>query len=133
MCGGEGNVISSTFEAAGNLANGLMSRATAKGNARTIKSVAKQQSKNIVNQGRKDASSARAAAAENGLDVNVGVPALIEDEILGDAAYNASMNISQAGYGASDVLRQGRMQSNNYGMKAASSAINSASKAMGWK
>ena len=133
MCGGEGNVISSTFEAAGNLANGLMSRATAKGNARTIKSVAKQQSKNIVNQGRKDASSARAAAAENGLDVNVGVPALIEDEILGDAAYNASMNISQAGYGASDVLRQGRMQSNSYGMKAASSAINSASKAMGWK
>ncbi|WP_293735022.1 hypothetical protein [uncultured Acinetobacter sp.] len=133
MCGGEGNAISSAFDAAGNLANGLMSRATAKGNARTIQSVAKQQSKNIVNQGRKDASSARAAAAENGLDVNIGAPALIEDEILGDAAYNASMNISQAGYGASDVLRQGRMQSNNYGMKAASSAINAVIQAYGWK
>ena len=133
MCGSEGNAISSAFDAAGNLANGLMSRATAKGNARTIQSVAKQQSKNIVNQGRKDASSARAAAAENGLDVNVGVPALIEDEILGDAAYNASMNISQAGYGASDVLRQGRMQSNNYGMKAASSTIEAIAQANGWK
>ena len=133
MCGGEGNAISSALESVGNLANGLMSRATAKGNARTIKSVAKQQSKNIVNQGRKDASSARAAAAENGLDVNVGVPALIEDEILGDAAYNASMNISQAGYSASDVLRQGRMQRNNYGMKAASSTIEAIAQANGWK
>lgn len=126
MCGGSLGVI-------GDLANAQMAEATAKGNAKTIQSVAKQQSKKIVNQGRKDASSARAAAAENGLDVNVGVPALIEDEILGDAAYNASMNISQAGYAASDVLRQGKMQRNNYGMSAASSAMESASKAMGWK
>lgn len=127
MCGG--NAISSGFEAVGNLTNGLMAEATARGNAKTIKSVANVQSKKIKEQGRKDASSARAAAAENGLDVNVGVPALIEDEILGDAAYNASMNISQAGYAASDVLRQGKMQRNNYGMKAAGGAI----QAMGWK
>lgn len=131
MCGG--NAISSGFEAVGNLANAQMAEATARGNAKTIKSVAKQQSKKIVNQGRKDASSARAVAAENGLDVNVGVPALIEDEILGDAAYNASMNISQAGYSASDVLRQGKMQRNNYGMKAASKAIDTAAQANGWK
>lgn len=133
MCGSGGNVISSSFEAAGNLANGLMAEATARGNAKTIKSVAKQQSKKIVNQGRKDASSARAVAAENGLDVNVGVPALIEDEILGDAAYNASMNISQAGYSASDVLRQGKVTRNNYGMKAASSTIEAIAQANGWK
>lgn len=131
MCGG--NAISSGFEAVGNLANGLMAEATARGNAKTIKSVAKQQSKKIVNQGRKDASSARAVAAENGLDVNVGVPALIEDEILGDAAYNASMNISQAGYGASDVLRQGKALRSQYGMKAASKAIDTAAQAYGWK
>ncbi|NAR66886.1 hypothetical protein [Acinetobacter haemolyticus] len=131
MCGG--NAISSGFEAVGNLTNGLMAEATARGNAKTIKSVANVQSKKIKEQGRKDASSARAAAAENGLDVNVGVPALIEDEILGDAAYNASMNISQAGYGASDVLRQGKMQRNNYGMNAASKAIDTAAQAYGWK
>lgn len=51
MCGG--NAISSGFEAVGNLANGLMAEATARGNAKTIKSVAKQQSKKIVNQGQK--------------------------------------------------------------------------------
>lgn len=133
MCGSGGNVISSSFEAAGNLANGLMAEATAKGNAKTIKSVAKVQSKKIKEQGRKDASSARAVAAENGLDVNVGVPALIEDEILGDAAYNASMNISQADYAASDVLRQGKATRNNYGMSATSDFINAGAKAMGWK
>lgn len=132
MCGGT-NLISDTISGVQNLANGQMSSATAKGNAKTIKSVAKQQSKKIVNQGRKDASSARAAAAENGLDVNVGVPALIEDEILGDAAYNASMNISQAGYAASDVLRQGKATRNNYGMGATSDFVNAGAKAMGWK
>lgn len=128
-----GNAISSGFEAVGNLTNGLMAEATARGNAKTIKSVANVQSKKIKEQGRKDASSARAAAAENGLDVNVGVPALIEDEILGDAAYNASMNISQAGYGASDVLRQGKALRSQYGMKAASKAIDTAAQAYGWK
>lgn len=131
MCGG--NAISSGFKAVGNLANAQMAEATARGNAKTIKSVAEVQSKKIKEQGRKDASSARAAAAENGLDVNVGVPALIEDEILGDAAYNASMNISQAGYSASDVLRQGKVTRNNYGMKAASSTIDAIAQANGWK
>lgn len=133
MCGGNGGVISSTLDTIGSFANGAMASATAKGNAKTIKSVAKVQSKKIKEQGRKDASSARAVAAENGLDVNVGVPALIEDEILGDAAYNASMNISQAGYSASDVLRQGKMTRNNYGMKAASSTIDAIAQANGWK
>ncbi|RZG18532.1 hypothetical protein EXG28_09055 [Acinetobacter baumannii] len=116
------------------MSNALMADATAKGNAKTIQSVSKVQSKKIKEQGQRDASSAMAAAAENGLDVNVGVPALIEDEILGDAAYNASMNISQAGYSASDVLRQGKMQRNNYGYKAASDVIKTAAQAYdGWK
>ncbi|MFX7516502.1 hypothetical protein ABTJ36_08965 [Acinetobacter baumannii] len=132
MCGGT-NLISDMVSGVQNLANGQMSSATAKGNAKTIKSVAKVQSKKIKEQGRKDASSARAAAAENGLDVNVGVPALIEDEILGDAAYNASMNISQADYAASGVLRQGKATRNNYGMSATSDFINAGAKAMGWK
>ena len=131
MC--KGGAISSGLEAVGNISNALMADATAKGNAKTIQSVSKVQSKKIKEQGQRDASSAMAAAAENGLDVNVGVPALIEDEILGDAAYNASMNISQAGYSASDVLRQGRMQRNNYGMKAASSTIEAIAQANGWK
>lgn len=132
MCGG--GAVSSGFEAIGNLSNALMADATAKGNAKTTKAVAQLQSKKILNQGRKDASSARAAAAENGLDVNVGVPTIIEDEILGDAAYNASMNTSQAGFAAADILQQGKMQRNNYGMKAASKAIDSAAQAYGgWK
>ncbi|AIL79040.1 MULTISPECIES: hypothetical protein [Acinetobacter] len=132
MC--KGGAISSGLEAVGNISNALMADATAKGNAKTIQSVSKVQSKKIKEQGQRDASSAMAAAAENGLDVNVGVPALIEDEILGDAAYNASMNISQAGYSASDVLRQGKMQRNNYGYKAASDVIKTAAQAYdGWK
>lgn len=131
MC--NGGAISSGFEAVGNISNGLMADATAKGNAKTIKSVAKVQSKKIQEQGRKDASTARAVAAENGVDINIGSPALIEDEILGDAAYNAYMNQSQAGYSAADVLRQGKMQRNNYGFKAASNVIDSAAKAYGWK
>lgn len=128
MCNASG-----IFSGVQNLANAQMAEATARGNAKTIKSVAKQQSKKIVNQGRKDASSARAAAAENGLDVNVGVPAVVEDEILGDAAYNASMNISQAAYGASNVLRQGKMQRNEYGMKAVSDFVGAATSGGGWK
>ncbi|WP_435718237.1 hypothetical protein [Acinetobacter baumannii] len=44
------------------------------------------------------------------------------------------MNISQAGYSASDVLRQGKMQRNNYGYKAASDVIKTAAQAYdGWK
>lgn len=132
MC--NGGAVSSGFEAVGNLSNALMAEATAKGNAKSIRSAAKVQSKKMMEQGRRDASSARAAAAENGLDVNVGIPALIEDEILGDAAYNASLNQSQAGFAAADVLRQGKMQRNNYGFRAAKNVIDSAAQAYGgWK
>ncbi|WP_151838159.1 MULTISPECIES: hypothetical protein [unclassified Acinetobacter] len=132
MC--NGGAIASGFEAAGNISNALMADATAKGNAKTTKSVAKVQSKKILEQGRKDASTARAIAAENGLDINVGSPTLIEDEIIGDSAYNAAMNQSQAGYAAADMLRQGKMQRNNYGFKAASNVIDTAAKSYGgWK
>ena len=115
MC--KGGAISSGLEAVGNISNALMADATAKGNAKTIQSVSKVQSKKIKEQGQRDASSAMAAAAENGLDVNVGAPVVISDEIISDASYNALLNQMQAGYAAADVRRQGKAQRNNYGMK----------------
>ncbi|MFP0401314.1 hypothetical protein [Acinetobacter nosocomialis] len=132
MC--KGGAISSGLEAVGNISNALMADATSKGNAKTIQSVAALQSKKIKEQGQRDASSAMAAAAENGLDVNVGAPVVISDEIISDASYNALMNQKQAGYAAADVRRQGKMQRNNYGMKAASNIIDTAAQAYGgWK
>ncbi len=74
-----------------------------------------------------------AAAAENGLDVNVGAPVVISDEIISDASYNALLNQMQAGYAAANVRRQGKAQRNNYGMKAASNIIDTAAQAYGWK
>lgn len=100
---------------------------------KTIQSVSKVQSKKIKEQGQRDASSAMAAAAENGLDVNVGAPVVISDEIISDASYNALLNQMQAGYAAADVRRQGKAQRNNYGMKAASNIIDTAAQAYGWK
>lgn len=132
MC--KGGAISSGLDAIGNMSNAVMADATAKGNAKSIRSAAKLQSQRIKEQGKRDASSARAAAAENGLDVNVGAPAVIEDEIISDASYNALMNQLQANFQADDVRRQGKMQRNNYGFKAASDVINTATQAYGgWK
>ncbi|MBV6590344.1 hypothetical protein JMA07_20100, partial [Acinetobacter baumannii] len=49
MC--KGGAISSGLEAVGNISNALMADATAKGNAKTIQSVSKVQSKKIKEQG----------------------------------------------------------------------------------
>ncbi|EOE5312418.1 hypothetical protein ACY2PF_000200 [Acinetobacter baumannii] len=131
MC--NGGAISSGLKAVSDISNSVMANATAKGNAKTIQSVSKVQGKKIKEQGQRDASSAMAAAAENGLDVNVGSPVVITDEIISDASYNALLNQLQAGYAAADVRRQGKAQRNSYGMSAASNIIDSAAQAYGWK
>lgn len=131
MC--NGGAISSGLKAVSDISNSVMANATAKGNAKTIQSVSKVQGKKIKEQGQRDASSAMAAAAENGLDVNVGAPVVISDEIISDASYNALLNQMQAGYAAADVRRQGKAQRNSYGMSAASNIIDSAAQAYGWK
>ena len=131
MCGG--GMIGSIFSGVENMANAVQSDAVAKGNAKTVRSVAQLNSKKILEQGKKDASSARAAAAENGLDVDIGSAAMIQDEIVGDASYNSAMNLSDANWQAKQIKQQGKMQRNNYGMKSASSFIDAGAQAMGWK
>lgn len=131
MCGG--GMIQSIFSGVENMANAVQSDAVAKGNAKTVRSVAQLNSKKIIEQGKKGASSARAAAAENGLDVDVGSAAMIQDEIIGDASYNSTMNLSDASWQASQIKQQGKMQRNSYGMKAASNFIDAGAQAAGWK
>jgi len=133
MCGG--GAVSSSFKAIEGFSNAVTADAVAKGNAKTVQSMARLNASKIRDQGKKTASSARAVAAENGLDVNVGVPAIFEDEILGDAAYNASMTLQDAKNQAKQIRRQGAMQRNNYGMQATSEVINAAGQAYtgGWK
>lgn len=126
MCGGAFGMVE-------NLSNAVMADATGKGNAKTIRSVAKLEASNIKKQGKRNASSARTVAAENGLDVDVGSAALIQDEHISDAEYDAVMTESNAGYQADVVRRQAKQQRNNYGMKATSDAIGMGANMMGWK
>ncbi|WP_372410267.1 hypothetical protein ACDI99_03835 [Acinetobacter radioresistens] len=133
MCGG--SPVGDIMNGVQNLANAQMADATAKGNAKTVQSVARLEDEKMKRQGKTNASSARAAAAENGVDVDVGAAAMIQDEHISDAAYNASMNISDAGYQAKQIRVQGKMQRNNYGMQAASDFMSAGVKAFsgGWK
>lgn len=132
MCGGGG--IGDIFSGVQNLANAQMADATSKGNARTARSVARAEAEKIKRAGKAGASSARAAAAENGLDVDVGSAAMIQDEYMGDAAFNAAITIQDADYQAKQIRYQGKMQRNNYGMNAASDFISAGTKmAGGWK
>lgn len=131
MCGG--GMISDIFESAGSLMNSVQTRAESKGNAKTIQSVAKVNSQKILDKGQQNASSARAVAAENGLDVDKGTASKIQDEIIGDASHNAVINLIDAQSQATQVRRTGSMQSNNYGMQATSSFVSAGTKAMGWK
>lgn len=131
MC--NGGMGGSFFDFLGNVTNGINAEAVAKGNAKTVRSVARVEAEKIKKQGKKNAGSARAAAAEMGLDVDVGAAALIEDEHLGDAAYNASITLQDADYQAKRIRRQGSMQRNSYGMAAAGDLISMGSSAMGWK
>ncbi|WP_180056707.1 hypothetical protein [Acinetobacter sp. YH12090] len=131
MCGGGG--IGDIFSGVQNLANAQMADATSKGNARTARSVARAEAEKIKRAGKSGASSARAAAAENGLDVDVGSAAMIQDEHMGDAAFNAAMTVQDADYQAKQIRHQGKMQRNSYGMKAASDLITGGAEIMGWK
>lgn len=130
MCGG---MIESIFSGVQNAANAVQVDAESKGNAKTVRSKAIQDAQKLLKQGKSNASSARAAAAENGLDVDVGAAAAIQDEHLGDAAYNAEMTIMDADWQAKQIRRQGKAQRNNYGMSAASDFISAGAQAMGWK
>lgn len=132
MCSGGG--VSSSFKALQGYSNAVTADAVSKGNAKTVRSVANLQASKIKEGGRKNASSARAAAAENGLDVDVGSAALIEDEHLADAEYNAEMTKRGAGYQAERIRREGKMQRNNYGMEATSDLFNAVGQLSGgWK
>lgn len=124
------------------LSNAQSVAAVGKGNAKTINAVAVLEADKIKRDAQRLKSSAMAAAAENGLDVNIGSPTKIADEIIGDAAYNASLTRSQAGYQAGVVRRAANQQRNNYGMQAYAGVMKMAEDAMtqgatggagGWK
>lgn len=131
MCGG--NPIGDIFSGVENIANAQMADATAKGNAKTVQSVARAQADKTKRQGKANASSARAAAAENGLDVDQGAAAMIQDEQISDAAYNASLGIADAQNQAQQIRMQGKQQRNNYGMRATSNFVSAGMKIAGWK
>lgn len=130
MCGSGGGGMFGMVE---NMSNAVMADATGKGNAKTLRSVAKLEAGNIKKQGKRNASSARAAVAENGLDVDVGSAALIQDEHISNAEYDAVMTENNADYQAKVVRMQAKQQRNNYGMKAASGALEMGAQLMGWK
>ena len=119
------------FSGVQNLANAQMADATAKGNANTVRSVALAEAEKMKRQGKSNASSARAAAAEMGRDVDQGASAMLQDEHIGDAAYNASLNISDANNQANQIRIQGKQQRNNYAMQAMSDFAGAARG--GWK
>lgn len=126
MCGGG---VSSIFSGVQNLANAQQADAESKGNAKTVRSVARVEAEKARRAGKRGASSARAAAAENGLDVDLGSAAMIQDEHLSDAEYNAAITVMDANNNASNIRRAGKMQRNNYAMKATSDFVSAA----GWK
>ena len=131
MCGG--NPVGDIFSGIENMANAQMADATAKGNAKTVQSVARAQAERTKKQGKANASSARAAAAENGLDVDQGAAAMIQDEQISDAAYNASLGIADAQNQAQQIRQLGKQQRNSYSMRATSNFINAGIKIAGWK
>ena len=131
MCGG--NPVGDIFSGIENMANAQMADATAKGNAKTVQSVARAQAERTKKQGKANASSARAAAAENGLDVDQGAAAMIQDEQISDAAYNASLGIADAQNQAQQIRQLGKQQRNSYSMRATSNFINAGMKIAGWK
>lgn len=131
MCGG--GMIGSIFSGVENMANAQQVNAESKGNAKTVRSVARAEADKLRRAGKQGASSARAAAAENGLDVDIGSAAMIQDEHIGNAEFNALMTTLDADNNASNIRRAGKMQRNNYGMKATSDFIKVGGEAMGWK
>ncbi len=131
MCGG--GAVSSIFSGVQNMANAQQADAESKGNAKTVRSVARAEADKLRRAGKQGASSARAAAAENGLDVDLGSAAMIQDEHVSDAEFNALITMMDADNNASNIRRAGKMQRNNYGMKATSDFINVGAEAMGWK
>ncbi|MBI1450386.1 hypothetical protein IL972_00340 [Acinetobacter sp. FL51] len=131
MCGGQ--AVGSIFSGIGNIASAQQADAEAKGNAKTVISMAQSEAAKLRRQGKSNASSARTVAAENGLDVDQGAAAMIQDEHISDAEYDASMTVSEAGHNASNIRRAGKMQRNNYSMKAAGNFISAGASTMGWK
>ena len=77
------------MEGVQNMANAQMADAVSKGNAKSINSVARAEAEKMKRQGKSNASTARAQAAENGVNVDVGAAAMLQDEHISDAAYNA--------------------------------------------
>ncbi|OEY96051.1 hypothetical protein BJD20_13175 [Acinetobacter proteolyticus] len=86
-----------------NINNTLNNATTLQNQAFTTESQGRVNSKEILKQGQQLKSSARAAAAENGLNVDVGSAATIQDQIIGDSAANAYLAKAQADYQASQM------------------------------
>ncbi|KYQ83564.1 hypothetical protein AWW72_13325 [Acinetobacter sp. NRRL B-65365] len=83
--------------------NTINNATTLRNQAETTEAQGRVDAQSILNQGQKMQSSARAAAAENGLNVDVGSAAAIQDQIAGDSAANAYITKSQANYAASQM------------------------------
>lgn len=98
----------SALKGAGTLFDAMSNYGASKANAKNIYSSGLYQAEMMRQQGFSDASSARAAAAESGLDVDVGSVAMIQDQHIGDAAYNAYITKSQAKYQADLMKRQAK-------------------------
>lgn len=76
----------------------------AEADARASQGQARLEAERIRKQGEKQKSMARAASAENGLDVNEGTAIVINDKIDRDAEYDASM-AEISGYNSSQRLK----------------------------
>ena len=100
--------VGNTVRAGGNLFDAWSQYGSMKTNAKNIGYAGQYQAEMLRKQGFSSASMARAVAAENGLDVDTGSAAMIQDEHIGDAHYNAYMTQSQADYQAREMRRQAK-------------------------
>lgn len=88
----------------------------------------------IRKQKEKVQSAARAAAAENGLDVNEGVAIIVNDQIEVDGNYDAEMAKVNGFNQSQKLLSESKVFKNNANTAAAVGALNTVSAgANGWK
>lgn len=112
----------------------------AEADAEAVKGQGRVEAERIRKQKEKFQSAARAAAADNGLDVNEGIAVTINDQIEQDGNYDAAMakvngfNTSQRLLAESSVFKQNANANAAAGVIGAASAITSyKAKKNGWK
>lgn len=109
----------------------------AEADADAVKAQGRVEAERIRKQKEKVQSAARAAAAENGLDVNEGTSVVINDQIEKDGLYDESM-ARLTGYNSSQRLKaEASTYSSNANTALATGALNAASSGAsiknGWK